>query len=55
MCCPALPTADRVTVVCMFVERSLILERTGLIGDLSKLFNKVAKGRELTALLVITL
>ncbi len=34
---------------------SASLERTGLIGDLSKLFNKVAKGRELTALLVITL
>jgi len=42
------------TVVCMFIL-SASLERTGLIGDLSKLFNKVAKGRELTALLVITL
>ena len=37
------------TVVCMFIL-SASLERTGLIGDLSKLFNKVAKGRELTAL-----
>lgn len=42
------------TVVCMFIL-SASLEKTGLIGDLSKLFNKVAKGKELTALLVITL
>lgn len=42
------------TVVCMFIL-SASLERTGLIGDLSKLFNKVAKGREFAALLVITL
>lgn len=31
------------TVVCMFIL-SASLERTGLIGDLSKLFNKVAFG-----------
>lgn len=42
------------TVVCMFILSSA-LEKTGLIGDLSKLFNKVAKGKEFSALLVITL
>ena len=42
------------TVVCMFIL-SASLERTGLIGDLSKLFNKVAKGREFAALLVLSL
>lgn len=42
------------TVVCMFIL-SAALERTGLISDLSKIFNKVAKGKEMPALLIITL
>ena len=41
------------TVVCMFIL-SAALERTGLIADLSKIFNRVARGKELTALIVIT-
>lgn len=42
------------TVVCMFIL-SAALERTGIIADLSKLFNKVAKGKEFPSLVIITL
>ncbi len=42
------------TVVCMFIL-SASLEKTGLISDLSKLFNKVSKGKPFKSLLVITL
>lgn len=42
------------TVVCMFIL-SASLEKTGLIADLSKIFNRVSKGREIYALVVITL
>ncbi len=42
------------TVVCMFIL-SAALEKTGLISDLSKLFNKASKGNTFKALIVITL
>ena len=42
------------TVACMFIL-SASLEKTGLIADLSKVFNRVAKGKEMTALIVITI
>ncbi len=42
------------TVVCMFIL-SASLEKTGLIAELSKLFNKISKGNELIALIAITL